>query len=191
MEQQPGTSLFRVSKLKRFSYAAVGLLYLLSALALKLAKGDDVPLRLCAVIVPFAAAMSFYLSRISLKIDEQGISLYWPLQREKRLRWDEIAQVRRSDAPPGRYFFIDLIASPDRCVQFNPFFFDRPREIISELNRHLRFDLLQGDPAKEKQLSDELAAVAAEEPPGLSAARWIIIAALFAGLVIAVAYFFR
>ena len=99
--------------------------------------------------------------------------------------------MRRSDAPPGRYFFIDLIASPDRFVLFNPFMFDRPGDIVRDLNRHLKFELLGSEALKEKQLSDELAAVADIKPNALSNAQRILIAVLILVLIVGIYYILK
>jgi len=191
VEQRAGTVFFRVSLRKRLKYAATGLLFLLAAVGFYFRDGDAVLFRLSAVVVPGILLIYYYLHRIRLKMDDEGISLFWPLQGEKRLKWDEIAQVRRSDAAPGRYFFIDLIASPDRSVQFNPFMFECPSEIVNELNRHLRFELLGGDAAKEKLLSDELAAVADEKPDALSGSQWLLIAALICVLIVGIFFLLK
>lgn len=183
-------SVYRVSRLRTAGYPAAGLLGAAVAVFRWLLSGDTVLLRVCAVLVPFAFFMWFYLRGIVLKIDTRGISLHWPLQGMKRLEWDSIVQVRRSSAPPGRNFFIDLSAGPDSCIQFNPFFFDRPEEIIKELNAHLRFELLGEDSAREKVLFAELA-VASPDRPGISRANWILIAFFLAVLALALFYILK
>jgi hypothetical protein len=185
MDASGGESVYRVSPARRAACLAAAVLFPLVALAVYLREGSLAPARLAAVMSPALLFLWYYLQKITLKIDGEGISLFWPFHSEKRVRWDEIVQVRRSDAAPGKFFFIDLIASPDRCVQFNPFFFDRPGDIIRELNKHLRFELLD-DAAHDNSLAKELAADAEARPGALSNAQRLLIAALLAILAICV-----
>lgn len=167
------------------------MLFLAAAATIYFLRGDLVLMRVCAVVAPFLAAITVYLQCILLRIDDEGISFFWPMQSVKRLKWDEIVQVRRSDAPPGRYFFIDLIASPDRSVLFNPFMFDRPGDIVRELNKHLRFELLGTEELKERHLSAELAAVADVKPNSISNAQWILIAVFILALIVGIYCIFK
>ncbi len=152
-------------------------------------EGSLVVPRLAAFMTPAALLLYLYLQKIALIIDDTKITLVWPMQGRKSLSWDEIVQVRRSDAPPGKFFFIDLIASPDRCIQFNPFFFNKPGDIIHELNKHLRFELL-GDPANEKSLAWELAADAETHHVPLSKNQKNLIAALLVILAAVALYIY-
>jgi hypothetical protein len=191
VEKQAGTFIFRISTRKRLSYAGVGLLLLAVSIFLYVTDRNASQFGLCAVAVVGMFSIAYYMHKIVLKIDGEGISIFWPLQGKKKMKWDEIAQVRRSDAPPGRNFFIDLIASPDKSVQFNPFMFEHPGDIINELNRHLKFELLGSDAAKEKLLTDELAAVADVKPDSLSNAQWLLIAALIIILIVGIVHILR
>jgi hypothetical protein len=166
-------------------------LFLAVSVALYFLKEDFGQLRMCAIFVPCLILVSLFYQRIILIIDDEGVSLHWPLQSRKRIKWDEIAQVRRSDAPPGKFFFIDLIASPDRSVMFNPFMFERPGDIVRDLNKHLKFQLLGDDALKEKQLSDELAAAADARPSALSGSQWLLIAAIILILIIGLLYIIK
>ncbi len=131
---------------------------------------------------------AYYIHRIVLRIDDAEISLYWPLHGEKKLKWDEVSQVRRSDAPPGKYFFIDLVASPDRSILFNPFFFERPRDIIRELNKHLKFDLLKGEPEERDAIAEEIVVASGSPQQHLSNSQWIMIAVILIILAVGLYY---
>jgi len=102
-----------------------------------------------------------------------------------------VTQVRRSDAPPGKYFFIDLIASTDRSVLFNPYFFERPRDIIRELNEHLKFDLLKGEIEDQGAVAEEIAAAAGPPQHHLSNSQWIMISIILVILAVALFYCLR
>ncbi len=189
MEKKAG--VFRASLIRRVSFAATALVFLVIAVVLWLVNGDGLPLRLCILIVPGSLISAYYIHRIILRIDDAGISLYWPLHGEKRLKWDEVTQVRRSEAPPGKYFFIDLIASADRSVLFNPYFFERPRDIIRELNEHLKFDLLKGEIEDQGAVAEEIAAAADPPQHHLSNSQWIMIAIILIILAAGLFYCLR
>ena len=174
---------YRVRLWRRLGFVVVGVLFLVVGLVRWWIAGDDVLIRACVLLVPGSLFLAAYLHWILLKFDDRGISLRWPFQRERFLKWDEISQVRRSDAPPGRNFFIDLMASPDHCIQFNPFLFDRPYDIIRDLNRYLNFDLLEESPRKSDILSEEIA-VTAPQPAGPARAHWLLIIVLGAILLL-------
>jgi hypothetical protein len=190
MDNGGTVSVYRISVLRRAGYPAAGLLALIVGAVQWLALRDSLVLRLCAVVTPFSALMWYYLNLVVLRIDERGVSLRWPLQEEKRIEWDAVIRVRRSDAPPGRNFFIDLMAGPDRSIQFNPFVFDRPNEIIKELDAHLKFELL-GDDSAEGPFPPGGIALAAPGDPGPTRANWILVAALCALLAIVLVYLFK
>lgn len=127
-------------------------------------SGDADALRAACVVAFFSAMAGVYMQSILLRVGESGVFLRWPLTGARRISWDEITRVRRSSAPPGRDFFIDLYASPDVSLQFNPFVFEKSGEIIEELNRHLKFDLIRDEPGDGKIEPGEIA-LAAETPP--------------------------
>jgi len=189
MEPRGETSEFRVSLWRRAGYPLAGLLFLAVALIRWLAAGDMLPIRVCALVVPGTLLMTLYLHRIILLIDVRGISLRWPLLRNKHLEWNSISQVRRSDAPPGRNFYIDLIVSPDLSLQFNPFLFEKPHDIINELNRRLKFDMLGEDAAPEEAPPGGIAVAA--DSPGISRANWILIAVFVLLLVLSLVFFLK
>ncbi len=184
MESSGQAKIFRVTASRRASYPAAGLLCVAIALWKYFAAGDALLIKACVVIVPFCFFMGIYLQLIVLKISEKEISLTWPGNPTKKLEWDSITQVRRSSSPPGRSFFVDLISTPDKSIQFNPFLFDNSRDIILSLDQRLKFELLDNKSEFSENSFAELA-ITQDREPEVHKNYWGILLAL-AGLLICI-----
>jgi len=182
---QAGEKEFRLSIYRRLGYPAAGLAVLAAAAFRAKTTGDADALRAACVVAFFSAMAGVYLQSILLRVGESGVFLRWPLMGARRISWDEITRVRRSSAPPGRDFFIDLYASPDVSLQFNPFVFEKPDEIIEELNKHLKFDLIRDEPGDGKIEPGEIALAA--EPAVAQRPLWAL--PLLIGVAAAIALY--
>lgn len=165
MEGSSGDRLFFVSPARRFGVPTVFLL-VASVLCYMFFTSADIFLFRMAVLLPvLSACMFFYFNSIRLTVGNRGISLSWPMQRELFLSWDSIIRVRKGGVPHGNGFYIDLIASPSESIQFNPFMFDHPQEIVALLEKHLGASFKDDDSSSSHEpLHGEVFVTEAESP---------------------------
>ncbi len=176
-----GSSVFKVSLWRRLAYPGVAIACAGFAVYQHGMEASGEFPDLFYVVAAGAVLLFLYINSIHLVITPTELALRWPLVEAKVIKWDDIAQIRRSSASPGRSFYIDLIATPDHSVQFNPFMFDRPWEIIEKLNKHLDSDLFKEDRLPE--MHGEV--IAAEENDAVLSPNWVLWAM---GLIVALLF---
>ncbi|MFC1474467.1 hypothetical protein ACFLQK_00345 [bacterium] len=157
--------VFRTSLKRRAGYPSALVVLAVAALVKWALGGEVVFLKGCCYSATAAGLIFAYMSLIRLTVDAGGISLRWPMREEIAVEWDAVVQVRRAEAASPGHFFVDLIESPDKSLQFNPYFFDNPSEIIELLNRHLDSDLFKHDETPVEGVVQEIALAAENGTP--------------------------
>jgi len=177
--------VYRASPLRRVGYPCAVLL--LAGVSVFKWHLDREPVLLnCGILLVAAGILLFlYINTIRLAVGPGAISLRWPLAGKKTIEWKEVVEVRRSDSGAPENFFVDIIASPDRSIQFNPYFFEKPAEIIDEMDRYLRSELIDLD----REAVSEVLAIAAEAAPPV-ASHWALALIIVIGAALVVWLFF-
>lgn len=163
-------SVYRVTLWRRLAYPGIAVACAgFSLYHYTSSSGGDFP-EVLYLVAAGSVLLFLYVNSIRLEISRERITLRWPLVEPRSIEWDEIVQIRRAAGPPGRNFFIDLIVSPERSLQFNPFMFENSWDIIEKLNKNLDSDLFREDGLPEAP--GEVAVAVDPEPD--SGPNWIL-----------------
>jgi hypothetical protein len=143
MGEYKNATIYRASPWRRFGYP-LGLLAPGSAAVIRgIIEQDPFSIRFGILLAGIAVFIVGYVWYIRLKINAEGISLSWPMQGEMSMKWDAVVLVRRAEIVSPTHFFIELSSASGHTIRFNPYFFERPDDIIDSLNKSLDSDLFR------------------------------------------------